>query len=182
MCYVWPFKKKLINEIDNENFVVKNTSNQSQNICEHNLDNNFLNYNTTNQNLQNIDAQAYNEKSVIESENDEKNSTNINMSAKTIWGTLIGNLRKLNLMTLHTACGEIRDVSLDGFTLSAVVSEDYLYNILTKGQNFEKISFYLKQINDKINIQFIKKQKSTDFVQKNLEKLKEIFGSSLEIR
>lgn len=105
-----------------------------------------------------------------------------NLSAKTIWGTLIGNLRKLNLMTLHTACGEIRDVSFDGLTLKAVVKEDYLYNILMKSQNFEKISFYLRQINDKINIQFIKMEKSTDYSQKNLEKLKNIFGSSLEIR
>lgn len=107
---------------------------------------------------------------------------NEELSAKKIWGLLIGNLRKLNLMTLHTACGEIRDVSFDGLTLKAVVEEEYLYNILTKGQNIDKITFYLKQINDKINIQFIKKEKSIDFAKKNLEILKEIFGSDLEIK
>lgn len=95
---------------------------------------------------------------------------------------LIGNLRKLNLMTLHTACGEIRDVCLDGLTLKAVVEEEYLFNILTKVQNIEKITFYLRQINDKINIQFIKKEKSIDFAKKNLEILKQIFGSDLEIK
>lgn len=104
------------------------------------------------------------------------------MSAKTIWGTLIGNLRRLNLMTLHTACGEIRDVKLEGNTLIAVVNEDYLFNILTKGQNFEKISFYLRQIDDKINIQFIKNAKPADFAQENLEKLKRIFGTNFEVR
>ena len=104
----------------------------------------------------------------------------INMSAKTIWGTLIGNLRRLNLMTLHTACGEIRDVSLEDTTLKAVVNEDYLYNILTKGQNFEKISFYLRQIDDRINVQFNLVKKGTDFGLENLQKLKNFFGSELD--
>ena len=35
---------------------------------------------------------------------------NGSMNARYVWGTLVANLRRLNMMTLHTACGEIRDV------------------------------------------------------------------------
>ena len=130
----------------------------------------------------NINANQISQKETYANLSDEKISNKASLSAKTVWGTLIGNLRRLNLMTLHTACGEIRDVKFDGTTLVAVVNEDYLHNILTKGQNFEKISFYLKQIDDKINIQFIKNVKPTDFAQENLQKLKSIFGANLEVR
>ena len=51
-------------------------------------------------------------------------------SARFIWGTLVANLRRLNLMTLHTACGELRDIDLTANVLTVRVKEEYLYNIL----------------------------------------------------
>lgn len=102
------------------------------------------------------------------------------LSAHAVWGAFIGLLRKQNLMTLHTACGEIRDVSLNGFVLEVRLYDEYLYKILTKEQNFEKIVFYLRQIDDRINIQFKLVNKSTNYGLENLNKLKAMFGNELE--
>lgn len=104
----------------------------------------------------------------------------VNLTAHSVWGSFIGLLRRENLMTLHTACGEIRDVELKDFVLKVKVYDEYLYKILTKEQNFEKIVFYLKQIDDRINIQFNIIKKGTDFGLENLNKLKDFFGSELD--
>jgi len=103
-----------------------------------------------------------------------------NLSAHAVWGSFIGLLRKENLMTLHTACGDIRDVELKDFVLEVKLYDEYLYKILTKEQNFEKIVFYLKQIDDRISIQFKLIKKSTNYGLENLNKLKAFFGSELE--
>ncbi len=98
---------------------------------------------------------------------------------KKLWGQFILHLRNNNLMTLHTACGEIREFSFNNFTLKAVVYEKYLYDILTKEENFSKIALELKRINDKINIEFVLKEKGNDKVSNNIKILKDLFGDEI---
>lgn len=103
-------------------------------------------------------------------------------SPKFIWGTLVANLRRLNLMTLHTACGEIRDIELSGNALNVLVKEDYLYTILTKENNYNQILALLRQIEENIDLKYILKKKPEDKMKVNLEKLKNIFGEELIIK
>ncbi|MBQ9792476.1 MAG: hypothetical protein IJW32_01850 [Clostridia bacterium] len=112
----------------------------------------------------------------------EINHINQPKSPKFIWGTLVANLRRLNLMTLHTACGEIRDIELNGNTLNVLVKEDYLYTILTKDNNFNQILDLLRQIEANIELKYILKKKPEDKIKINLEKLKNIFGEELIIK
>lgn len=110
------------------------------------------------------------------------NYINQHKSPNFIWGTLVANLRRLNLITLHTACGEIREVELKGNTLNVLVKEDYLYTILTKENNFNQILDLLRQIEANIDLKFILKKKPEDKIKINLERLKNIFGEELIIK
>ena len=85
-------------------------------------------------------------------------------------------------MTLHTACGEIRDIELSGNTLNVLVKEDYLYTILTKENNYNQILALLRQIEENIDLKYILKKKPEDKMKVNLEKLKNIFGEELIIK
>lgn len=101
------------------------------------------------------------------------------MSARKLWGVLIIKLREKNFVTLHTACGEIREVRRDGDKITAVVYEDYLFNILTSTDNFDKILFELKQIDDKITLEFVLKHTREGKIKDNLKALKNLFGDGL---
>ena len=98
------------------------------------------------------------------------------LPAKRLWGILTVKLREKNYVTLHTACGEIRDVSREGNLIKAVVYEEYLYNILTKQDNFDKILFELREINDKISLEFELKRVGKNKTKNNLQLLKNLFG------
>lgn len=104
-----------------------------------------------------------------------------NLSASKIWGILTVKLREKNHLTLHTACGEIRDIVREGNHLTASVFEDYLYSILTQENNFDKILFELKQIDDKITLEFIHKKRSREKFKENLQILKNLFGNKLRV-
>ena len=178
MCYLWPFKKKLINEVVD----ILNAQNGADVFKENSK--NFdgfeqnKNFDNINNNGNDLLYKKQDEKTVAEN---IKARVNIqNLSAHALWGSFIGLLRKENLMTLHTACGEIRDVELQGFVLKVKIYDEYLYKILTKEQNLEKIVFYLKQIDDRINVQFNLVKKGTDFSLENLKKLRNFFGSELD--
>lgn len=100
---------------------------------------------------------------------------------KQLWGQFIYHLRKNNLMTLHTACGEIRDIKLENYVLKAFVKDKYLFNILTSSEINSKIALELKSINDKISIEFILKEKANSKIESNLLKIKELFGDEINI-
>lgn len=99
-----------------------------------------------------------------------------------VWGTLITNLRNLKMMTLHTACGELRDICFEGNTLCVKVKEEFLFNILQKEENFHQILGILRQIKEDIELKFILQKRQEDKTKVNLERLKEVFGSELIIK
>lgn len=103
------------------------------------------------------------------------------MSSNKIWGILTVKLREKNYLTLHTDCGEIREIVRENDHLIATVYEEYLFNILNDTENFEKILFELKQIDDKITLEFIHKKKGRDKVKENLQLIKNLFGDKLQV-
>ena len=78
------------------------------------------------------------------------------LNAKVVWGVLINKLRSLKMITLYTACGEIRDVEFDKNVLKVFVKDEYLFNILNKEESVNKIEEILKQNYDKISVKFQK--------------------------
>ena len=104
------------------------------------------------------------------------------MNARFIWGTLVANLRKLNMMTLHTACGEIRDVELSSNILTVKIKEEYLYAILKREESYKQILTLLKQINKDIELNFVLQKRQEDKIKVNLERLKSVFGADLIIK
>lgn len=98
------------------------------------------------------------------------------LPAKKLWGILTLKLREKNYVTLHTACGEIREVLREGNLIKAVVYEEYLMNILTKQENFDKILFELRQIDDKISLEFELKRVGKNKSKNNMQLLKNLFG------
>ena len=105
-----------------------------------------------------------------------------NLSARFVWGSLVANLRSLNLMTLHTACGEIRDVELNGNVLTVLIKEEYLYNILKREETYAQILKIIKSIEGNLELNFVLAKKQEDKVKINLQKLQNIFGSDLIVK
>ena len=110
--------------------------------------------------------------------------TNVNQpkSARFIWGTLVANLRRLNLMTLHTACGELRDIDLTANVLTVRVKEEYLYNILIRETTYHQLLGLIKQIDSELDLKFVLLKKQEDKMKINLQKVKDMFGDSLIIK
>ncbi len=102
-----------------------------------------------------------------------------NLPARRLWGVLTLKLREKKHVTLHTACGEIRDVVRVGDKITAFVYEEYLYNILTNVENFDKILLELKAIDAKITLEFILKQTGKTKNKLNLGQLQNLFGDAL---
>ena len=85
-------------------------------------------------------------------------------------------------MTLHTACGEIRDVELNGNVLTVLVKEEYLYNILKREETFSQLTKIIKTIENNLELNFVLAKKQEDRVKINLQKLQNVFGSDLIIK
>ena len=85
-------------------------------------------------------------------------------------------------MTLHTACGEIRDVELNGNVLTVLVKEEYLYNILKREETYAQILKIIKSIEGNLELNFVLVKKQEDKVKINLQKLQNIFGSDLIVK
>ena len=96
-----------------------------------------------------------------------------------IWGLVVIRRREQNLITLHTACGELKRIKFDGDNLLVEVSEEYLFKILTNPNNFSKISLELSKINDKIHLNFVLKKKENKVLE-SYTKLRELFGDDLD--
>ncbi len=99
-----------------------------------------------------------------------------------VWGAVLVALREDNYMTVHTAGGDIREISLRDFLLTVVVREEYLYNILSSEENIEILNKEIKKVNDKLSIKVIFKNTPPDLSQINAEKLRSIFGDEIDIK
>ena len=104
------------------------------------------------------------------------------LNANKVWGGLITKLRNLNLITLYTACGEIRNVKFNENNLVVFVGQEYLFKILNKDDNVNKIEEILRCDFAKINVEFVKDFEKKDFAKKNLEKLSNFFGENLDLK
>ncbi len=85
-------------------------------------------------------------------------------------------------MTLHSACGEIRDITLNGDALIVNVKDEFTYKILTKPENSSKIDLELKQINDRIALKFNLKVIPKSKIERNVLVLRELFGDEIKIK
>ena len=103
-------------------------------------------------------------------------------NARFIWGTLVATLRRLNLMTLHTACGELRDIDLTDNVLTVRIKEEYLYNILLRDVTYHQLLGLIKQIDSELELKFVLVKKQEDKMKINLQKVKDIFGDYLTIK
>lgn len=104
------------------------------------------------------------------------------LNAKSVWGLFVTKLKQLNLITLYTACGEIRDVKFNKNNLVVNVKEDVLFDILTKEDNKNKIEALLKNIDDRIKIVFEKNSTKVDKSKQNLDRLISLFGKDLNTK
>ena len=107
---------------------------------------------------------------------------NEELSPRRIWGKLVVRLKEKGLMTLHSACGEQRDVKLVNGKLIVNLRDEFTYNLIKKPENFQKIDLELKQINDKINVEFNLEKRSRSRLERNLLTLKELFGDEIDIK
>ena len=107
---------------------------------------------------------------------------NEELSPRRIWGKLVVRLKEKGLMTLHSACGEQRDVKLVNGKLIVNIRDEFTYNLIKKPENFQKIDLELKQINDKINVEFNLEKRSRSRLERNLSTLKELFGDEIDIK
>lgn len=107
---------------------------------------------------------------------------NEELSPRRIWGKLVVRLKEKGLMTLHSACGEQRDVKLVNGKLIVNIRDEFTYNLIKKPENFQKIDLELKQINDKINVEFNLEKRSRSRLERNLLTLKELFGDEIDIK
>jgi len=103
------------------------------------------------------------------------------LSPRQIWGKLVSVLRQNNCMTLYTTCGELRDFVFENNTFNVYVKEDFIYELLIKEGNFQKLNAFLKEIEPNINLKFIYQKKKEKNNQINLQKLQKIFGDNLKI-
>ena len=104
------------------------------------------------------------------------------LSARTVWGKLVLKLKELNLITLHTACGEIRNVKFLKNVLIVAIQEEYLFKMLTSSINLAKISELLKEIDSRIEVKFNKIEDKNKESKENLNKLKSLFGANLSVK
>ena len=109
-------------------------------------------------------------------------TTNEELSPRRIWGKLVVRLKEKGLMTLLSACGEQRDVKLVNGKLIVNIRDEFTYNLIKKPENFQKIDLELKQINDKINVEFNLEKRSRSRLERNLLTLKELFGDEIDIK
>ena len=83
-------------------------------------------------------------------------------------------------IALHVACGDITDVELENNTLIINIEDGMMLNLLTEGKR--EIESALRwqglDFNVAINVKKIEKSPS----EKDIEKLKEIFGEKLKIK
>ena len=70
------------------------------------------------------------------------------VTASNIWGGVISSLRRRDLTALYTACGDVRDINLDGDELNVFVDDEYLYNIIAGERNIEILQQAVKEVDD----------------------------------
>lgn len=87
----------------------------------------------------------------------------------------------MNLVALHTACGEIRNVEIDENVLTVFVKEEYLYNVLKNEDNFKNIEKVLKLVDANLVLNIEKQIPEKNIVLENKKRLLKLFEEKLKI-
>jgi hypothetical protein len=103
------------------------------------------------------------------------------VTASNIWGGVISSLRRRDLTALYTACGDVRDINLDGDELNVFVDDEYLYNIIAGERNIEILQQAVKEVDDVASIKIVYNKKE-NYVEKDLMTLKRKFGNILQVK
>lgn len=103
------------------------------------------------------------------------------VTAGNIWGGVISALRGRDLTALYTACGDVRNINLNGDDLVVYIEDEYLYNIIASEKNVQLLQEIVKDIDGAVclKIEFAKKE---DYVEKDLAMLKRKVGNILQIK
>ena len=110
-----------------------------------------------------------------------KEKVEVNLKPNVIWGKVIYSLRQMNLVALHTACGEIRNVEIDENVLTVFVKEEYLYNVLKAEDNFKNIEKVLRLIDNSLRLNVEKQIPEKNVVLENKKRLLKLFDEKLKI-
>lgn len=196
MCLLWGRKKKLIDESLVENIKkqigLSDKSFKTQEVNTNELvdippnDIDELDFND--ENIDEICYDDYVPQDVVLDEKDfdipddplPKGELS-DLSKRRVWGELALKLRELGFMTLHSACTEVKDLTLIDGVLTAGVKDEFTLKILTEKDNFDKISLALKQIDDRISLQFVLKSASNNKILQNIKILRDLFGDDLTV-
>ena len=87
----------------------------------------------------------------------------------------------MNLVALHTACGEIRNVEINENVLTVFVKEEYLYNVLKSEDNFLNIEKVLRLIDNNLKLNVEKQIPEKNIVLENKKRLQKLFDEKLKI-
>ena len=103
------------------------------------------------------------------------------VTAGNIWGSIISALRRRDLTALYTACGDVRNINLDGDDLIVFIEDEYLYNIIAGEKNLQLLQEIVQDIDSAVclKIEFAKKE---DYVEKDIIMLKRKVGNILQIK
>lgn len=102
------------------------------------------------------------------------------LSPRTVWGKVTIYLREHGAVALHIACGDINDVAFDGEKFVIRTDEDFLYELLKSPENQKDLKEALKSCGIE-DFEIVKKEKIFTKCQRDLHKLKQIFGEELII-
>lgn len=102
-------------------------------------------------------------------------------TAAGIWGKVIYALRRRDLTALYTACGDVRNYTLEGDELVIYIEDEYLFNIIASEKNVEVLQTIVCEIDDVATIR-IEKEIKEDITQKDIANLKRKFGNILQIK
>ncbi len=89
-------------------------------------------------------------------------------------------LREQRQVALHVACGDITDIQIDGDKLIINIDDGMIYNLLVDGkrQIENALRWQGLEMNVFVNIRKIE----LSSVEKDIKKLKEIFGDNLIVK
>ena len=89
-------------------------------------------------------------------------------------------LREQRQVALHVACGDITDIQIDGDKLIINIDDGMIYNLLVEGkrQIENALRWQGLELNVVVNIRKIE----LSSVEKDIKKLKEIFGDNLIVK
>ena len=103
------------------------------------------------------------------------------LSPRTIWGRIIIYLREHGYVAMHMACGDITDVSMAENVFVIKAEEQFLIDLLQHDDNKDILKqAFMSQGIKEYTIE--KKDKKTDDVKQDIQKLKVLFGDKLIIK